>query len=161
PLLARRDEPDPPAAMGRGLRLRPPARVRVRERIDRDGLAASRDPAGTAHVQRGCRGGPAPVRPPGPAPGADVPRPRGALAAMGRGCASVHSGSAGRLLDDSARGHLAGGGALNETGLRGVAKMLALVVLAFLTSPTAADAHMLQGERASFLVGLGHPVSGL
>jgi urease accessory protein len=33
--------------------------------------------------------------------------------------------------------------------------------MAFLAWPAAAHAHILQGEAASFLVGLGHPVSGL
>ena len=39
--------------------------------------------------------------------------------------------------------------------------VLALVLLGVLLWTPAAHAHILQGEAASFLVGLGHPVSGL
>jgi urease accessory protein len=50
---------------------------------------------------------------------------------------------------------------VKDTGLSAMAKAWVLVVLACLAWPTAAHAHILQGEAASFLVGLGHPVSGL
>ncbi len=50
---------------------------------------------------------------------------------------------------------------MKDTGLSAAAKMWVLVVLAFLAWAPAAHAHILQGEGASFLTGLGHPISGL
>jgi len=50
---------------------------------------------------------------------------------------------------------------LNYTGPRAAAEMWVLVVLAFLAWVPAAHAHILQREAASFLTGLGHPISGL
>ena len=66
PLVARRDEPHDPPAVGGRLRLRSAARLRVRQRADGHGHSPVGDPRGPGAVQR--RGGdrPARLRLPGP-----------------------------------------------------------------------------------------------
>jgi urease accessory protein len=49
---------------------------------------------------------------------------------------------------------------VNDTGPGAAARVLVLVVLAFLGWAPAAHAHVQQGQAAGFLIGLGHPVSG-
>jgi hypothetical protein len=87
PRRSRRDQPDPTPALAGGLRLRPAARVRLRERPDRDGSASGRDPAGPSAVQ--CRRGAGAARLRADHPRAAARLPPDGAALAGGACAGT------------------------------------------------------------------------
>src|SRR5262249_51085316 len=127
---------DPPPAGG-GVRLRPAAWVRLRERAPRGPPAP---PGGPRRAPGGPRRGAGPgarLRRTRARARALLPRAGGALAALGRGPARVHRRLARRVLDAPARG-----AALRGRALRRRLRAPAALALALALRPTPAGAHL-------------------
>ena len=94
PRLARGDELHHPAPLGRRLRVRPPARVRVRQRAHRHGPAEGRDPPGAAPLQRRRGDRAALLRLPRPRDRVVFPAAPDPLGRLGAGAAGLRRGDA-------------------------------------------------------------------
>ena len=155
--VARRDELHDPPSVDRRLRVRPAARIRVRERFDDDGIAAGRDSARAAAVQRRGRDRPVVLRRPHPRSRARVSNAADSVAAVRGGPSRVCRRIAGRLLDDPAHAH-----ALGRTAVVHPPRIrLFVVAMLVLSAGVPLFAHDQTGAARGFLTGFLHPLSGL